>query len=133
MYCLMVDTIQHTHITVTEVIGEDVIGEDVVGVVGFECKYLYNNLYLVYIMNVITTNIIAHSLPAPVAVKVEIAVSELVLNSHVEIIVAYFNSNGNIIDNKYIKIQGEEYNNWGLDDGYLVDLALSKLGLTKSA
>jgi hypothetical protein len=36
----MVDTIQHTHITVTEVIGEvvgeDVIGEDVVGVVGFK-------------------------------------------------------------------------------------------------
>jgi len=84
-------------------------------------------------MNVITTNINEHALPAPIAVKVEIAVAELVLNSHVEIVVAYFNSNGNIIDNKFIKIQGEEYNNWGLDDGYLVDLVLSKLGLTKSA
>ena len=84
-------------------------------------------------MNVISTNIIAHSLPAPIAVKVEISVLELVLNSHVEVVVAYFNSNGNIIDNKFIKIQGEEYNNWGLDDGYLIDLALSKLGLTKSA
>jgi hypothetical protein len=42
----MVDTIQHTHITVTEVIGEDVIGEDVVGedVVGVVAGFKFESV-----------------------------------------------------------------------------------------
>ena len=83
-------------------------------------------------MEAISVNIVDHALPAPVATKIELSVSELVLNSYVIIVVSYFNSNGNLIHNEYVKIEGEEYNNWGLDDQYLVNLVLTKLGLTKS-
>lgn len=83
-------------------------------------------------MEAISVNIVDHALPAPVATKIELSVSELVLNSYVIIVVSYFNSKGNVIHNELVKIEGEEYNNWGLDDQYLVNLVLTKLGLTKS-
>lgn len=83
-------------------------------------------------MEAISVNIVDHALPAPVATKIELSVSDLVLNSYVSVTVTYLNSNGNAIHNEYVKIQGEEYNGWGLDDEYLVNLVLTKLGLTKS-
>ena len=83
-------------------------------------------------MEAISVNIVDHALPTPVATKIELSVIEVVLNSYVSISVSYFNSNGNLIHNEHVKIEGEEYNNWGLDDQYLVNLVLTKLGLTKS-
>lgn len=83
-------------------------------------------------MEKISINIVESALPRPVATKIELSVTEVVLNSFVSISVAYYNSNDNLIHNEYVKIEGEEYNNWGLDDQYLVNLVLTKLGLTKS-
>ncbi len=40
--------------------------------------------------------------------------------------------NNNLIDNKIFKIEGQEYQDWGNDDTYIIDLILSKLGMTKS-
>jgi hypothetical protein len=39
--------------------------------------------------------------------------------------------NTTLVDNKVFKIEGTEYSNWGTDDTYIVDLILSKLGMTK--
>ena len=73
-----------------------------------------------------------YALPAPVSTHVEIILSEVVLNSHATIIVHLLDANGNLLDNKFVKIEGEEYANWSSDDNYIVDLVLTKLGLTKS-
>jgi|TARA_B110000967_G_C18671031_1_gene453039 hypothetical protein len=73
-----------------------------------------------------------YALPAPVSTQVEIILSEVVLNSHATIVVHLLDANGNLLDNKFVKIEGEEYDNWSSDDNYIVDLALTKLGLTKS-
>jgi hypothetical protein len=40
--------------------------------------------------------------------------------------------NKSLVDNKVFKIEGEEYANWGNDDTYIVDLILTKLGMTKA-
>ncbi len=39
--------------------------------------------------------------------------------------------NTTLVDNKVFKIEGTEYSNWGTDDTYIVDLILSKLGMTQ--
>lgn len=73
------------------------------------------------------------TLDAPVVSKIEMEVMEMVLDSHVTMIVHYLNANGNSLDNKIVKIEGEEYNAWGDDDNYIINLVLTKLGLTKTA
>ncbi len=42
------------------------------------------------------------------------------------------NSNGSVLRQDLMEISGAEYQGWNDDDPYLVDLALSKLGLTKA-
>ena len=73
------------------------------------------------------------TLDAPVVSKIEMEVVEMVLDSHVTMIVHYLNANGNSLDNKIVKIEGEEYNAWGDDDNYIINLVLTKLGLAKTA
>jgi len=72
------------------------------------------------------------TLAAPVVTRVEMEVMEMVLNSHVVMVVHYLNAAGNLLDNKSVKISGDEYNAWGDDDNYIINLVLTKLGLTKT-
>lgn len=64
--------------------------------------------------------------------KVQIRVMNVELFTSVSVVASLF-ENDKILDNKYFKIEGEEYNNWGNSDQYLVNLVLTKLGLTPSA
>ena len=73
------------------------------------------------------------TLAAPVVSKIEMEVMEMVLDSHVIMVVRYLNADGNLLDNKSVKISGAEYNAWGDDDSYITNLVLTKLGLTKTA
>ena len=82
-------------------------------------------------MERLSVNITDVTLEAPVATSIEINVMELVLNSYVMVMVMFKNSNGNLLKNEMIKIEGDEYAAWGSDDNYLIDLVLSKLNLTK--
>ena len=61
--------------------------------------------------------------------RVQIRVLNVELFTSVSLAVSLFN-NENVIDNKFFKIEGDEYNNWGNSDQYLVDIVLTKLGLT---
>lgn len=62
--------------------------------------------------------------------RVQIRVMNVELFTSVNVSVSLFN-NESIIDNKFFKIEGDEYNNWGNGDQYLVNLVLTKLGLTQ--
>jgi hypothetical protein len=62
--------------------------------------------------------------------RVQIRVMNVELFTSVYVSVSLFN-NESIIDNKFFKIEGDEYNNWGNSDQYLVNLVLTKLGLTQ--
>jgi hypothetical protein len=64
------------------------------------------------------------------ASTVELRVTDLVINSSVTVNVLIKDSNGNIFQVQNITLSGEEYNNWGNSDTYLVNTVLSKLGLT---
>ena len=74
-----------------------------------------------------------YALPAPISTQIEIVLSEVVLNSHANITVHLLDANGHLLENKFIKVEGDEYENWSSDDNYIVELVLTKLGLTKSA
>lgn len=64
-------------------------------------------------MNSIQVDINDFTLDAPVVTKVEMEVMEMVLDSHVMMVVHYLNAAGNLLDNKFVKIEGDEYNAWG--------------------
>jgi hypothetical protein len=83
-------------------------------------------------MNSIQVDVNDFALEAPVVTKIEMEVMEMVLNSHVTMVVHYLNAAGNLLDNKFVKIEGDEYNAWGDDDNYITNLVLTKLGLTKT-
>lgn len=83
-------------------------------------------------MNNIQVDVNDFTLDAPVVVKIEMEVIEMILDSHVTMAVRYLNDNGNLLDNKIVKIEGDEYNAWGDDDNYIINLVLTKLGLTKT-
>lgn len=82
-------------------------------------------------MNRLQVDVNDFTLDAPVVTKIEMNVMEMVLDSHVTIAVHYLNAAGNLLDNKIVKIEGDEYNAWGDDDSYITNLVLTKLGLTK--
>jgi len=83
-------------------------------------------------MNNIQVDVNDFTLEAPVVTKIDMEVMELVLDSHVTMVVHYLNAAGNLLDNKFVKIEGDEYNAWGDDDNYIINLVLTKLGLTKT-
>ena len=61
-------------------------------------------------MNNIQVDVNDFALDAPVVTKIEMEVMEMVLDSHVTMVVRYLNANGNLLDNKIVKIEGDEYN-----------------------
>jgi len=65
--------------------------------------------------------------------KVELRVSNLQIGSSVDVTLLIKDLNGNIFKVENVRIEGEEYNNWGSDDQYLVNVVLSKVGLTQKA
>lgn len=60
--------------------------------------------------------------------SVSIRVIDYQLNSSVTVQVYINDISNNVIDIQTIKIEGEEYDNWGSDDSYLENLVLQKLG-----
>lgn len=62
--------------------------------------------------------------------SVELRIMNLQLGSYVDVTAMIKDENGNIFKCEGLRIEGEEYNNWGSSDEYLVNLILSKLGLT---
>jgi hypothetical protein len=63
--------------------------------------------------------------------NIKIRIMSVELFNSISICASLFENN-NLLDNKIFKIEGEEYKDWGNDDTYIIDLILSKLGMTKS-
>ena len=62
--------------------------------------------------------------------NIKIKIMNIDLFKSITICVSLLTNNKNV-DNKILKISGEEYTNWGNDDNYIIDLVLTKLGLSK--
>jgi len=62
--------------------------------------------------------------------SIKINIMSLELFKSVTIVVSLLNNNNNIIDNKVIKLEGDDYLNWNNDDNYIKNMVLSKLGYT---
>ena len=64
--------------------------------------------------------------------KIEISVVNITLFESVTISVFLKDIDNNLIDVTYFTLKNEEYDNWGSDDDYILDLILSKLGLVQT-
>lgn len=64
-------------------------------------------------------------------VKVRLSISNFQLKATTcSVIAQKFDENNNLIDVVNVFINEEEYSQWSTDDNYIVDLVLTKLGLT---
>ena len=61
--------------------------------------------------------------------KVLIRIMNVDLFNSITVCASLF-ENTTLVDNKVFKIEGTEYSSWGTDDNYIVNLVLSKLGMT---
>jgi hypothetical protein len=66
-----------------------------------------------------------------VVTNVTVAVISLDLGKSVTMGVTYLDNNNRAVDRKHVLIEGEDYDVWGLDDQYIINFALQKLGLAK--
>lgn len=63
--------------------------------------------------------------------NVELRVNSINLFDSVTVSAFLKDVDNNLIDIKYFTLQGQEYNNWGSDDDYIVNFILTKLDLVK--
>ena len=61
--------------------------------------------------------------------NIKIRTNRLSLFNSISLGVSLFADNA-LVENKTIDVTGEDYNNWGNDDQYIVNFVLNKLGLT---
>ncbi len=61
--------------------------------------------------------------------KVIIRIANIELFTSVTVIASLFDHD-TLVDNQVFKIEGQEYNDWSNDDQYIVDLVMTKLGMT---
>lgn len=75
-------------------------------------------------------NISDHQIAGPVAKKISIEISEIVLNSYAMIRVSFEDETGGCVKNEHLKMEGADYDAWGNDDNYVKTWVLTKLSLT---
>ena len=57
-------------------------------------------------------------------------VNDLVFNSHITLNVILLDQDGTPLSVRQVTMAGEDYNNWGNSDQYVIDFICSSLGLT---
>jgi hypothetical protein len=72
-----------------------------------------------------------YTMTPTVVTNVTVSVISLDLGKSVTMGVTYLDNNNRAVDRKHVIIEGEDYDVWGLDDQYIVNLALQKLGLAR--
>ena len=63
--------------------------------------------------------------------SIDIQVADLVLNDRINLLIHLKNEDGKIFQSQIVRIEGDDYQNWGLSDEYLIDLVLQKIGVEK--
>tara|TARA_B110000285_G_scaffold195073_1_gene225108 strand:- start:303 stop:548 length:246 start_codon:yes stop_codon:yes gene_type:complete len=53
------------------------------------------------------------AIETPIVDKINLHITELVLDSHVVVLVHYQNPDGYHLTSKTVRIEGDEYNDWG--------------------
>lgn len=76
-------------------------------------------------------NVSPFTMTPTVVTNVIVSVVSLDLGKSVTMGVTYLDNNNRAVDRKHVIIQGEEYDIWGLDDNYIINLALQNLGLAR--
>ena len=62
--------------------------------------------------------------------RIGIFVKSVTLFKSADVLVYFYNSSNNVIRAEMLKLEGDDYTNWGLDDMYIETYVMSKLNLT---
>lgn len=64
--------------------------------------------------------------------RIQIDTQNLVLGESAEFRVTSYTASGEYVKIDFVRIEGQEYQDWGSSDNYIVDLICTKLGLNKA-
>lgn len=82
-------------------------------------------------MNTLTVQIQSATVTSSnVVTSIEIQVTQLQLNTGMNLMVRLKGANGRTVENKQLFMTGTDYANWGTDDTYVSNWVLTKLGYT---
>lgn len=82
--------------------------------------------------NDINVNIKDHPIiKTNIANNIKISTVNVVLFTSITLRVGLY-TNNILVDNQMITLSGQEYNDWGNDDNYIVNTVLTKLNLTRA-
>jgi hypothetical protein len=59
-----------------------------------------------------------------------IKITEFIFNQSVSLLVSFYDTDGAIIENNFLLLEGSDYNNWSNDDNYIINYICDKYGLT---
>ena len=62
------------------------------------------------------------------AIRFSLDISQLILNTSATFRVSLYDIDDKCIDNKYIKLEGNDYKNWNSDDQYVIIFISAQLG-----
>lgn len=68
-----------------------------------------------------------------VVTSIDIRIVNLTLFKSVTVAVGMYSADGYVCDNRMLEISGDEYLAWNNNDEYLVNLVMTKLGLTPAS
>lgn len=95
---------------------------------------LFNYFVILIYMNIsVEINPFNYVTDVKIISRIEVHVFSIVLFESVTVMVTLCDDKDHVIDNKHIVISGDEYVMWSNDDSYLIDLVLTKLGLSKKS
>ena len=64
------------------------------------------------------------------AVRFSIDIAQMELGISATFRITLYDSDDKCVSNKYVTLEGQDYLNWGTDDGYVVKFIAKTLGLT---
>jgi len=97
---------------------------------------IIHNIFIIYIIIKITLEMNFNTINTKdkqivkvnILKSVDIQVSDLVLNQKINLLVHLKDEENKIFQSQIVRIEGDEYNEWGINDEYLIDLVLKKIG-----
>lgn len=63
-----------------------------------------------------------------IVTRFSLDISQLLLNTSATFRVTLYDADNAIIDNKFITLEGNDYNNWSNDDQYVINFIATQLG-----
>ncbi len=66
-------------------------------------------------------------------ISFSIKITDFIFNQSVTLLVTLYDTDGAIVENNFLVLEGSDYNNWSNNDDYIINYVCQKFGLSTVA